>query len=425
MKYLFIVQGEGRGHLTQAMTMEKMLLGHGHEVVGILVGTSSVRKLPEFFEKGVRSPLHHFDSFNFVPSFKNRKPDVFRTVIYNLVHVAEFFPSIRFISSFIKKSQPDVVVNFYEFLGTLGYIMSRSKAPEYCIGHQYLLLHKDFRVPEIGYEGHLALNLYSRMTSWGAKARLALSFRDMPDDPKHRIIVMPPLLRPEVLAYRPEDVEDLANRSENDKDLANRSEDGKDLANGSEDDKDLANRSENVKDLANGPEDGKDLASRTEDGKDLISSGNYILGYMLNSGFSHDVMHWHYDHPETELRFFWDKIEAGPVKVYDDSLTFYYLDDKEFLHQMAGCKAYASTAGFESICEAMYMGKPLMMVPSHIEQKCNAFDATRFDAAVEAKSFDLGILLEFADKKYRQDKAFPAWARSAEKKFLKYLEFSH
>jgi len=365
MKYLFIVQGEGRGHLTQAMTMEKMLLGHGHEVVGILVGKSPIRKLPEFFEKGVRSPLHRFDSFNFVPSFKNRKPDVFRTIIYNLVHIAEFFPSIRFISSFIKQSKPDVVVNFYELLGTFGYIISRSKAPEYCIGHQYLFLHKDFKIPEIGYEGHLALNLYSRMTSWGAKARLALSFRDMPDDPRHRIIVMPPLLRPEVLAYR------------------------------------------------------------SEDGKDLISSGNYILGYMLNSGFSHDVMHWHYDHPETELRFFWDKVEAGPVKVYDDTLTFYYLDDKEFLRQMAGCKAYASTAGFESICEAMYMGKPLMMVPSHIEQKCNAFDATRFDAAVEAKRFDLGILLDFAGKKFRPDEAFTSWARSAEKKFLKYLEFCH
>lgn len=48
MKYLFIVQGEGRGHLTQAITLEKLLISHGHEVVGIMVGKSRGRKLPDF-----------------------------------------------------------------------------------------------------------------------------------------------------------------------------------------------------------------------------------------------------------------------------------------------------------------------------------------------------------------------------------------
>lgn len=38
MKILFIVQGEGRGHLTQAISMEKLLRSNGHEVVEVLVG---------------------------------------------------------------------------------------------------------------------------------------------------------------------------------------------------------------------------------------------------------------------------------------------------------------------------------------------------------------------------------------------------
>lgn len=38
MKYLFIVQGEGRGHLTQAISLSQMLRRHGHEVVEVLVG---------------------------------------------------------------------------------------------------------------------------------------------------------------------------------------------------------------------------------------------------------------------------------------------------------------------------------------------------------------------------------------------------
>ena len=151
--------------------------------------------------------------------------------------------------------------------------------------------------------------------------------------------------------------------------------------------------------------------------------GDYILGYMLNAGFAEEVKSWHAKNPSVPLRFFWDNAAEAPVKVVDDTLSFYYLDDKEFLRQMAGCMAYASTAGFESICEAMYLGKPLMMVPSHIEQKCNAYDATRFDAAVESETFDLDVLLSFArDGKFRRDEGFPAWALSAAEVFAKELE---
>ena len=41
MKFLFIVQGEGRGHLTQAINLERTLRRHGHEVAKILVGKRS------------------------------------------------------------------------------------------------------------------------------------------------------------------------------------------------------------------------------------------------------------------------------------------------------------------------------------------------------------------------------------------------
>lgn len=63
-------------------------------------------------------------------------------------------------------------------------------------------------------------------------------------------------------------------------------------------------------------------------------------------------------------------------------LSFHQIDDVKFLNRMAGCRAYASTAGFESICEAMYLGKPVLMVPAHIEQDCNAYDAYRSGAGI-------------------------------------------
>ena len=57
MRVLFVVQGEGRGHLTQAISMEKLLRGNGHEVVEVLVGKSESRRLPGFFIRSIQAPI--------------------------------------------------------------------------------------------------------------------------------------------------------------------------------------------------------------------------------------------------------------------------------------------------------------------------------------------------------------------------------
>ena len=345
MKFLFIVQGEGRGHLTQAMTMERLLRARGHQVVEMLVGKSESRVLPSFFTQQVRTPVTLFESINFVSAAQGKRPDALKTVLFNVAMSSKFIPSISLIRTHIKESGADVLVNFYEILGTIAYGLTSKDIPMVCIGHQFLFLHKDMHIPEFGYEGHLALNLFSRAIATGAEKLLALSFRPMPAD--GRIVVVPPLLRSEILYYR--------NCNE-------------------------------------------------------ITDEGYILGYMLNTGFAEEVKAWHEAHPSVPLHFFWDNADEAPVKVVDDTLSFYYLDDKEFMKQMAGCRAYASTAGFESICEAMFLGKPLMMVPSHIEQKCNAYDATRSGAAVEADKFDLSVLMDFIESgRFQRDENFPDW----------------
>lgn len=68
MKVLFIVQGEGRGHLTQAITMEELLRRNGHEVVEVLVGKSNLRCLPGFFNRSIQAPVKRFLSPNFLPT---------------------------------------------------------------------------------------------------------------------------------------------------------------------------------------------------------------------------------------------------------------------------------------------------------------------------------------------------------------------
>lgn len=354
MKYLFIVQGEGRGHLTQAMTLERLLTARGHEVVGMMVGKSPQRQLPDFFVHSVKAPLSYFESMNFLPSGDNRKPSMVKTVLFNTLGFHKYFPSIQQVCDGIRSSGADVVVNFYELMAGLAYFFHEISVPMVCIGHQYLFLHKDFGLPREQYPDSIALDFFTRLTSVNAAKILALSFGPMPADDKHRIITVPPLLRPEVLSLEPE-------------------------------------------------------------------TGEYLHGYMLNSGFSEDVVEWHRRNPDVELRFFWDNWQAGKVHKIDDRLTFYLIDDKEFLRQMAGCLAYASTAGFESVCEAMYLGKPILMVPSHIEQEINAFDAVRHGAGISCSSFDLTGLVEFA-RDFQPNAAFRDWVLSAERLILSELE---
>lgn len=346
MRILFIVQGEGRGHLTQALSLRQKLATEGHEVVGALVGKSPARRLPDFFREKIQTPIYPFESPNFLPTAKNKQVNLLRSVAYNLFRAGKYIRSIRYINRMIKETEADVVVNFYEMLTGLTYFFFRPKTLMVCIAHQYLFMHPDFRFPKGNRLSLASLRFLTWVTAIGASKRLALSFRKMRELPQERLVVVPPLLRQEVL----------------------------------------------------------ELTS---------SKGEYLHGYLLNSGFGEEVLAWHALHPEVDLHFFWDKKNVKPVERVDDHLSFHQLDDVSFLQYMAGAKAYATTAGFESVCEAMYLDKPVLMVPSHIEQACNAYDAFLSGAGVISDRFDLDALLSLS-KETRENPTFRHWVRQAD-----------
>ena len=116
MKYLFIVQGEGRGHLTQALTLEEILRRNGHEVVEVLVGKSSSRTLPGFFNRNIQAPVKRFLSPNFMPAPDNKRADLKKSFVYNLIHLPEYFRSMCYINQRIRETGAEVVINFYELL---------------------------------------------------------------------------------------------------------------------------------------------------------------------------------------------------------------------------------------------------------------------------------------------------------------------
>jgi hypothetical protein len=57
-----------------------------------------------------------------------------------------------------------------------------------------------------------------------------------------------------------------------------------------------------------------------------------------------------------EMHCFWDRKNMPLTYSPHEHLTFHQIDNVLFTDYMKRCKGYISTAGFESICEAMYLG---------------------------------------------------------------------
>jgi hypothetical protein len=65
MRFLFLIQGEGRGHLTQALSFAGILRSEGHQLCGVVVGKSPRRNLPEFFIQKIGVEVTAVESPNF------------------------------------------------------------------------------------------------------------------------------------------------------------------------------------------------------------------------------------------------------------------------------------------------------------------------------------------------------------------------
>jgi len=356
LKFLFIVQGEGRGHMTQAISLNDMLKRAGHSLTCVLVGKSKRREIPSFFFEKIQTEVVAFESPNFVTDKKGKAIQILPTITENLKRTGFFLSNLKVIDQKVKEHNPDVIINFYDLLGGLYSLFYNPKAKYICVGHQYLMLHPEFEFPKQKWTDRIMVQLNTKATSFRASKRLGLSFRPMKNFDREKIKVVPPLLRNEVFDIEPED-------------------------------------------------------------KD------YLLAYMVNSGYGEDIIKWHESNKSLNVHCFWDKADVEDNYSPHENLTFHKLNDKIFLQYMKDCSGYVSTAGFESICEAMYLGKPIMMVPTEgqFEQECNAIDAVKSKAGISSKEFDVSKLVEYIPKHKSVKEDFSKWLSEAEGVFLKEL----
>lgn len=339
--------------MTQAIALSSLLRKNGHEVNQVVVGKSDRRTIPEFFFEGIGAKVTPISSPNFVTDKNSKSVNVWRTIVLAFSRLGEYRKSVRTVHQLVRADNPDVIINFYDFIGGLYNMLKSNDSKFVCIAHQYLAWHSSFEFAKGNWLDKITFRLGNWLVSYGAQQRLALSFQEYPDE---HIAVVPPLLRREV----------------------------------------------------------KELE---------ISNEGHLLIYLLNHGYSSEVDEFHEQNPNEDLHVFWDKPDAPSELRIDDTLTYHRLGGEKFLKLLSSCTGYVTTAGFESVCEAMYLGKPVMMVPvqGHYEQACNALDGIKAGAGVSSDSFDLSKLINyFPDHKSNQEK-FTLWCNRSEAIFLQHL----
>ncbi len=351
-----MVQGEGRGHMTQSISMKQLVENSGMKVSEVLIGKSKHRKIPSFYYQRINAPVTLIESPNMATDKNKKAIKALPSLIGIILRLPKFIYSLLLIRRKIKEHKPDLIINFYEPLAGLYYLLFRPRIPMICIGHHYMFNHPKFKMPEENFMARFGLKLYTGLISIGAKKKLALSFYPFEDCKEKSIYVIPPLLREEVL-------------------------------------------------------------------KQPATPGDYLLVYLLNAGYMEDIITWHNKNPELKLHCFVDSKDIIDCVPYDTTLSFHQINDKKFLEMMANSKGLVSTSGFESVCEAMYLGKPVFMVPveGHYEQFCNSRDAAKAGAGIYDTAFNIDRFLTYIPTFDTDNRKFKEWTNQSYLLTLKHI----
>lgn len=310
----FVVQGEGRGHMTQALATARHLRDAGHEVVRVLVGTSAFRSVPDYFVHGVGAPVEAFEAPTQVPDSAGRGVSMAASAWDAVRRLPRFVRGGRRIH--VATRDVDVVVNFFDLVGGLSRLVFLTRAPAVSVAHNYVFLHPSLALaPGRPHVRRLVMG-YARATALRSSSRIALSFDPLPDAPAARLVIAPPLLRP-----------------------------------------------------------GLETSSPRNEG--------YLLAYALNAGYGDVLAEWHRRNSDATVHCYLDGGAAALTAPPAAGFHAHALDQEAFLRHLEGCRAYVGTAGFESVCEAFYLGKPALVIPTagQYEQSLNAWDAERVGAA--------------------------------------------
>ena len=353
MKYSVIIQGEGKGHFSQAMEAIRQLRHQGHEITGCYVSKSLFHRLPQYFRKVPGLTVRSYLSPNFIRTPDRKGIRVLLSLILNMLFIPVYLFEIFRLGSKLRKDRSDRILNFYEPVGALAGRWMKKKAKKILVSHHFYLSHPDFIHPHGLERSYFWLQLMNRIMIGLADRVLALSFRK--GKMHGKIEVVPPLIFAEIRNLR--DAEASA-------------------------------------------------VEASEDNKE--HPGNADLCYFLQPGFVEEILEYYSQHPELNADIFAEQQREMKVP---ENVTIHTPDREKFIALMHQSSRIICTAGFDTVAEAFFLGIPVFVIPSlhHYEQYCNALDAARTGMA-----YHLDTLSELAEASFtpRSNEQYIQWVGS-------------
>lgn len=306
-RILLVLQGEGRGHQTQALAFTELARQKGYEIVGAVVSTPDGNTLPSLLAEQATFPIFPIASPG-LGYTQSHRLSLSKTFLQTLLGAPKLVRSLDQLHRIFLSQKPTWVINFYEPLWGIYAGLFRPKVFTTAIAHQYLILDPKFPFPPRRTFEKWVVQAFTRLTAYRADELWGLSFTPLTTTVP-RLKIVPPLLRQIIRLSHP-------------------------------------------------------------------TTGRYWLAYFTQPAYVQELIAWSRKNPSQPIHLFGALPPAAPLP---KQLQWHPISGKHFLEKLVGCEALITTAGFESIAEAHFLGKPVYAIPlpGHYEQACNASDWAR------------------------------------------------
>jgi uncharacterized protein (TIGR00661 family) len=340
MKISFVIQGEGNGHLSQALKFQELLKQTEHELVSVIV--SGDRKLPKYFIDEIKCDVFRIDSFQFSKT-KSGNISLVKTIFKSLIKIPSINSDIQYLIDIFNRTKTELVINFYEpIMGVYNYL-TKSEVRTISVANQFIINHPKYKAANKDIIGTFSFKFLNYIVGFRSEIKLTFSIDKLCDHKNIKII--PPFIKSELIGkyVKPED---------------------------------------------------------------------FYLVYMMGDTNLKKVLKFAKKNEHIKFEVFTDSDRENTSNV-----IFHKSDKELFNSKILICKGVISTAGFQTLCESIYLNKPIYLIPikNQYEQKCNAVYSYKKRLALN--SYKNGIE-ELTTTPYKSNEKHIQWFNKSDKILL-------
>jgi len=187
-----IIQGEGKGHFSQAAELARLLKKNKVELAKVYLGSSVFRRTPAYLRNFDDAELRVFLSPNFLRTPDRKGIRIIFSMLLNVLLSPVYFFEICRIGIMIRRDRNSIMYNFYDPVGALAMKWWNRGTSGVVLSHHFYLSHPDFIHPHGLETSFFYLQLMNRIMMKSVDRVFALSFRKA--DKFRKIEILPPLL---------------------------------------------------------------------------------------------------------------------------------------------------------------------------------------------------------------------------------------